>query len=249
MTLRERIGGWFGRGGERVGTEPVPFHPVSAVNFGPGIGNQPSHDTLLRESRGIADTATRAIATRLSTLVPQVKTKRRERDGTLIEEIIDDHPLKMLLDRPHPNITRAQLFRLTAQWVLTVGEAYWLKVGSRLGVPVELHPIPPAQCIPLISNNVVEAYEITYGSGARKTLPADTVCRVYFPDPENPWGAEGYLAPEGVTADSLRFAGVPMRWRSPMLRRSGSTTSGAASTTRAQGRISTSLRSSRSATS
>jgi SPP1 gp7 family putative phage head morphogenesis protein len=128
-----------------------------------------------------------------------------------VEEILDDHVLKMLLDRPHPNLTRSQLLRLLAQWIVTVGEGYWLKVSNGLGLPAELHPAPPGQMFPLVANNVVTGYVATSGSGSRTTLPADTVCRFYFPDPENPWASEGYLGPEGVTADSLKFAGQHLR--------------------------------------
>jgi len=208
---RERIASWVS--GKRASGPPMDFQPPGFRDFGPGIANQPSHDVLLRESLGIADTATRAIATRVSTLNPEVKLKRRERDGTVVDEILDDHPLKMVLDRPHPNITRSQLLRLTGQWIVTVGEAYWLKVGSMLGTPLELHPIPPTNIVPLVTNGVVERYRVRNGAGSEEFLPADQVIRFFFPDPENMWASEGYLAPEAVTADGLKFAGQHLRRR------------------------------------
>ena len=213
MSLRERVGSWLlgPRPMERASTEAIDFNMPAAANFGPGIGNQPSHAALLRESLGIADTATRAIANRISGLEPQVKVKRRIRDGTQVEEVLDDHRLKALLDRPHPTFTRSQLLRLTAQYIVTVGEAYWLKVGDGLGLPAELHPIPPAQVRPLVLNNAVTSYELRDGNGRPTIVPADTVCRFFFPDPENMFGSEGYLGPEGVTADSLKFSGQHLR--------------------------------------
>ncbi len=196
---------------ERAATEAIGFHSPSAIDFGPGIGGQPGHTTLLRESTGIADTATRAIANRVSTLNPLVKVKRRVRDGTVVEETLDDHVLKDTLDRPHPNLTRSQLLRLTTQHIVTVGEAYWLKVANGFGLPTEFHPIPPAQCIPLVYRGVVQAYKVTDGAGKPTELPADQVCRFYFPDPENMHAGEGYLGPQGMTADSLKFAGQHLR--------------------------------------
>ena len=209
--LRERVGGWIG--GKRAAGPAINFMPSNLVNYGPGMGNQPSHDTLLKESIGIAATATRAIAQRVSTLNPEVKFKRLVEDGTIVEETIDDHRLKQLLDRPHPNITRSQLLRLTAQWIVTVGEAYWLKVGNRLNVPMELHPIPPARIFPIVTNGIIERYEVRDGSGKPQIIPSDTVIRFYFPDPENIWASEGYLGPDGIVADSLKFSGQHLRRR------------------------------------
>jgi hypothetical protein len=206
-SLGERFADWVWR----KAVEPIAFHPSSAANFGPGIGNQPDHQTLLREAIGVADTAIRAIGARVSTLDPLVKISRRVEDGTLVDEILDDHRLKLLLDRPHPNITRAQLLRLTTQHILITGEAYWLKVGSLLGVPMELHPIPPQNITPLLAGGIVVEYEARTGDGRPITLSPDSVVRFYLPDPENAHGAEGILAPEGIIADSIKFAGQHLR--------------------------------------
>ena len=208
LSLRDR---WQGFRHGRASTDAIAFHAGMAAHFGPGIGNQPAHNTLLQENTGVADMATRAIASRLSTLNPLVKVRRRERSGTVVEEILDDHPLKLLLNRPHPNLSWQQIARLTGQYIVTVGEAYWLKVGNGLGLPVELHPIPPGNIEPALSGGIVSHYVVTSGDGRRKDLPTDTVVRVYFPDPENPHGSEGYLGPAGLVADTLKFSKQTVR--------------------------------------
>lgn len=196
---------------QRQATDPIPFHISSAANFGPGIADQPSHATLINGNRGIAETATRAIAARVSSLNPLVKTKRTLRDGTVEVETLDDHPLKELLDHPNKDITRANMFRLIGMWVPTVGESYWYKVKNRLNVPFRLDPIPPGSVTPLLEDNVVVAYSLMQGDGRQITVEKETVVRFYFPNPANPWSSKGYLAPEGVTADSLNFSGRTLK--------------------------------------
>jgi SPP1 gp7 family putative phage head morphogenesis protein len=210
MSLREYLPTWLG-GSERAAGPPIDFEPPFTQWFGPGIANQPSHETLLREERGVSARATRALANRISSLKPLVKVSRRVEDGTLIDEILDDHPLKALIDRPHPDFSRAQLLRLTTQWIVTVGEAYWYKVGNGFRVPTELHPVPPANVKPIVDAGVVVAYNVKDGKGAKRDVPPDLITRFYFPDPESPWTSEGYLGPAAVTADSLRFAGEHLR--------------------------------------
>lgn len=191
----------------------IEFHAQTAPWFAGGIGgpNQPDHATLLRESSGFNATATRAIANRVASLNPLVKVKRRQQAGTQVDEILDDHVLKHLLDRPHPNMSRSQLLRVSTQWITTVGEAYWLKVSNGLRVPTELHPIPPSMIDPVLKQGVVVAYAIQTGAGKQDLLPPDVVIRFYFPDPEDPWRSEGYLAPSGVYADTLKFSGQHLR--------------------------------------
>jgi len=208
--VRERVGGWIS-GKKRAVPSAMDFQPFFSASFGPGIGAQPTHEALLRESKGVADMATRAIANRIASLEPLVKMSRRDSNGTLVDEELDDHPLKVLLDRPHPNLSRSQMMRLTAQHILTVGEAYWLKVGSRLGVPIELHPVPPVNIWPVVSRGSVSQYGIRDAYGREQFLNSRDVVRFYFPDPENIFGSEGYLGPAGITADSLKFSGEHLR--------------------------------------
>jgi hypothetical protein len=208
-SLRERLGAMIAFG--RKSTDPMQFHPASSLWFGNGLGLQPNHETLLTENIGVADIATRAIGNRLGSLNPLVKASTRSTEGTLVDEIQDDHPLKKLLDRPHPNFSKQQLLRLTGQWVVTVGEAYWMKVGNGLGVPRELHPIPPAKIWPAWEQGVIAYYIIEDGEGRRTTKDADTVVRIALPDPADPYSAEGYLGPSAIVADSSKFAAEHLR--------------------------------------
>jgi SPP1 gp7 family putative phage head morphogenesis protein len=200
-SLLERLGSWVSG---RKATDAIPFHTNIAGYYGEGMGNQPSHATLLQESLGVADIATRAIANRVSTLNPQVKVKRRVRAGTEVEEILDDHPLKSMLDRPHPDLSRAQLLRLTAQWIVTVGEAYWLKVGNGFGLPVELHPIPPGRVAPRFAGGVVAGYTALNGEGRPVPLDADMVIRFYFPDPEDHHYSESHYQNDATPKTYLK---------------------------------------------
>jgi phage portal protein BeeE len=217
MSIRERLGQWLSPSPPsdeerlRQAVAALQFPAVHSTYFGPGVTQQPSHETLLQESLGIADVATRAIANRISTLNPQIVTKIGV-GADQIEEIQYDHPLKRLLDRPHPDFSRAQLLRLTAQYIVTVGEAYWLKVGNGFGATLELHPIPPTNMWPLIDHGVTTAYRSRDGDGKEQDLPADSVVRFYWPDPQNPWAAEGYLGPVGVVTDALKFSNQHLRY-------------------------------------
>jgi SPP1 gp7 family putative phage head morphogenesis protein len=208
-TLRERLGSWIG--GKRAATEALGFHAPYAEYYGRGIGTQTDHKTLLQENIGTADSATRAIANRLASLALVVKVSRRTVEGTVEDEILDDHPLADLLRVPHPTFTMSQLLRLMGQYIPTVGEAYFLKVGNRLGVPTELHPIPPWLIDPQPKRGVVVSYLVTDGGGKQFQLPADVIVRPFFPDPESPWTSEGYLGPTGITVDSAKFAGQHLR--------------------------------------
>lgn len=211
MSLRS----WLAR--KLVGTSvqraaaPIDLVPRGSLFYGPGASAQADHATLLAESLGIPDAAARAIANRISTLIPEVKVTRRTQDGTTEDEILDDHPLKLLLDRPHPNFSRRAMLRLTAQYIVTVGEAYWIKVGSGLGVPIELHPVMPTMVQPLVVRNAIQGYQVTDATGQRTVYPARDMLRFWFPDPENPWRSEGYLGPSGIQADAHKFASQHLR--------------------------------------
>lgn len=182
-----------------------------AQNFGPGALYQPDARTLLRESIGIPDAACRAIANRLSTLVPEVYVERLVAPGTTEDEILDDHPLAVLLRKPHPNFSYTPTFRLLGQYLVTVGEAYFFKVRDQLA-PRELHVVPPGMVEPLIRGNVVRAYLVTDANGRRREYPETSFVRFVCPDPENIWRGEGLLGPTGLSADTHKFAGQHLRY-------------------------------------
>ena len=190
----------------RAMSDPFMAMGFGNQNFGPGIGNQPPHDVLMRENMGPAARSTRAIKNRVATLNPQVKDKKTG-------ELLPDNPLQALLDKPHPDISRSMLLGLSADWVVTTGEAYWQKVfGTVLKTtPLQLQPIPPTQIHPIIEGGVVTGYRAGNGVSPTRIFEANEIIRFYFPDPENIFGSEGYLGPAGITADSIKYSGQHLR--------------------------------------
>lgn len=206
MSLWSRL---FGR--KQRASAPIDIVPDPSARFGPGIMAQASHTTLLAESIGIPATAATAIANRVATLFPEVKVERRTEDGTTEDEVLDDHPLAVLLANPHPNFSLSMILRLMAQYTVTVGEFYLIKVGNGFGRPTELHPVPPSMVQPLVERNIVQSYQVTDANGRQTNYPAKEMIRGWFPDPENPWRSEGYLGPNGIQADSHKFASQHLR--------------------------------------
>ncbi len=207
--LRQRVGMWVG--GFRAA--PIPFTPEQAgLHYGSGLAsNQPDHATLLRENIGVSDIATRAIANRLSTLNPQVKISRKKSDGMKVDEILNDHVLKVLLDKPHEDFTRKQTLRLIGQYIPTVGEAYLLKIRNGLGIPAMLQPMPAKNVSPVLRKSLVASYTVRDGKGNIHTIPKSEVIRIWFPDPETLYESEGYLGPNAIVTDALRFATEHLR--------------------------------------
>jgi hypothetical protein len=80
------------------------------------------------------------------------------------------------------------------------------------GVPLELHWVPPTNIWPIIDHGVTVGYRSVDGDGKETDHEADTVIRMYWPDPENPWASEGYLGPSGIVADALKFGNQHLRY-------------------------------------
>lgn len=190
---------------------PVPVVPDSAFMFGPGMGYQPSHELLYRYNLGTTQTGTRAIRNRIASIEPLVRVRRRVADGTYEWETLDDHPLKALLDKPHPDFSRAQILGGMAEDLVTCGESYLLKVGNGLSKPAMLLPLQASRMRPLVSLAMIEGYAFTDGNGVEVELPREVVVRAWIPDPANPFGARGWIGPNGIAVDAARFAGEHTR--------------------------------------
>jgi SPP1 gp7 family putative phage head morphogenesis protein len=78
-------------------------------------------------------------------------------------------------------------------------------VGNGFGLPTELHPIPAGRVVPVVRANRVAAYSVTDGDGEITSMPPEVIVRFYFPDPESPFESEGYLGPNAIATDALKF--------------------------------------------
>ena len=151
---------------KRAATNPIPITQQQAVSFRGGLGStQPSAPILLQECIGLSNSCRSAISRRLSGLVLQVKVETPSPDGMTLELVEDpNHPLVKMLKKPHANFSKSQTVALWADWLVTLGEFYALKIGNRLGVPMELQPVPPALVSPVLSQGVVSPYDFRASS-------------------------------------------------------------------------------------
>jgi HK97 family phage portal protein len=100
------------------------------------------------------------------------------------------HPLQLLLQRPNPLLSEAELALIVATYLSIGGNCYLHKIRSGAGLPVELWPYHAGQMRPVPSPTAwVDAYEYTDGSGVWHRVPAADIVHLRWPsvDPEQPW--------------------------------------------------------------
>ena len=90
------------------------------------------------------------------------------------DQIIEQHPLIDLLNRPNPLQSYSEFFNSLFGYVLLSGNAYILKVGSDLGKPKELHLLRPDRInIKGSGNPIPEKYEYVIGGRIQNTYEVD----------------------------------------------------------------------------
>jgi len=194
---------------ERAVSQPISFAP-SQIPSVKGIGSQPPDERLLQEVRGWQAIATRAIADRVAGLELQVGHMVQEGSRSTFDPQ-PKHPLQTLLDRPSPLHSRRNTLHLIANYVVTLGEAYLLKVGSDAGLTVELYVMLGGSVSPVLSAGVVSGYLVRDGSGTETPIAAEDVVRVWRPDPESLYTSVGFLGPQAIAADSSKFLSEHLR--------------------------------------
>ena len=204
VSLRTRLGAWLL--GERASAPPEYFFGTERAGLAPQ-GAQTVPSVLLRN--GFSSTqaiASRAIARRISGLELQVKVARQDGAGSLVDEILDDHPLKALLDRPNDYFTGRQIKTLLSYWLTQTGSAYLLKVSNGLGVPAELWPMSPAN-VEILTGDVqpVVGY-MFHGNGGETRYQTEEVVHIFDPDPSSPFEGVGNLGPQKMAFDASEFA-------------------------------------------
>lgn len=190
--------------------DPPPYF-FGKERVGLTTTGNPSTEALLTATRGWQAIGAGAIADRFQSLEPIVVVYRAKMSGTKVEEELDDHPLKALLDRPNPIFTRVQLMRILAYSIAQAGEGYWLKVRDRLGVTRELWPLPSSR-MELIADRDTLIGGYVYRSDREEiTYQPDEVLRFWMPDPAYPFLALGNLRPQSVAFDAATFADETLR--------------------------------------
>ena len=92
------------------------------------------------------------------------------------DEIVEQHPLIDLLNRPNPLQSYSEFFNSLFGYVLLSGNAYILKVGAEQGTPKELHQLRPDRMIIKGSGNAIpDRYEYILNGRLQKTYLIDQV--------------------------------------------------------------------------
>ena len=90
------------------------------------------------------------------------------------DEIVEQHPIIELLNRPNPLQSYSEFFNSLFGYVLLSGNAYILKVGNELGAPKELHQLRPDRILIKGSgNSIPDKYEYMINGRVQKTYLVD----------------------------------------------------------------------------
>ena len=92
------------------------------------------------------------------------------------DQIVEQHPLIDLLNRPNPQQSYSEFFNSLFGYVLLSGNAYILKVGSDTGSPSELHQLRPDRIRIIGGGNAIpDKYEYVLNGHVQATYPVDQV--------------------------------------------------------------------------
>ena len=90
------------------------------------------------------------------------------------DQIIEQHPLIDLLNRPNPLQSYSEFFNSLFGYVLLSGNAYILKVGGETGSPKELHQLRPDRInIKGSGNSIPDKYEYVINGRVQNTYDVD----------------------------------------------------------------------------
>lgn len=148
--------------------------------------------------------------------------RQRQRDGTI--DVLDDHPLVAILERPNPYYSGLDLWTGLLSDLLLTGNAYWVKVRSGGNRVVELWWVPAAQMEPRWPDDgrppFISHYEYQVDGQLYEIDAADVI---HFRDGFDPSNVRKGLSPltsllreiatddeaSNFTASMLRNMGVP----------------------------------------
>lgn len=120
-----------------------------------------------------------ACITELATSVPEAPLRVFNED----DEVLNDHPMRLLIKKPNAFMTEFELWELTIVYLYLAGNAYWEKIRNRAGQVVELFPLRPDRVHIIPSEeNFIEGYQLELG-GRIFDIKADDIVHFKFPNP------------------------------------------------------------------
>lgn len=127
-------------------------------------------------------------------------------------EIVNNHPLKGLIDEPNPFMSWNDLVKRFVSHLYLAGNGLLSKIFIENGnenVLAELWPLSPIGVKPVPSKtDFIKEYELN-NDGSKKTIPSEKVVHAMFTDPGNPyWG----MAPLQAAARIVDTDVEAVRW-------------------------------------
>jgi HK97 family phage portal protein len=117
------------------------------------------------------------------------------------DEELTQHPARRLIVQPNPVMTEFELWELTLIYLCLAGNAFFQKVRSRAGLPVQLWPITPGRMRPVPDRvKFIREWRYRLDDGSEIPIAPEDVVHFKYPNPLNPYMG---LAPMAVAARAV----------------------------------------------
>jgi HK97 family phage portal protein len=181
-----------------------------------GLSPTKNPNEMLNSYRSWAYSCVRVIGQRLAALPLQLVLNTRMADATDVERVeVLDHAFLDMMWSPNPWDTRAELWITTVNHLELCGNAYWLLLNDKLGIPREIWPLYP-QYMRVVPDkvNFIGGYVYTVTQPA---IRFDIDNREYkivhfkYPNPKNPYYGVGALEAQAMAYDLDMYMQVYQR--------------------------------------
>lgn len=173
----------------------MPLDGMGGFSTGGLINRYGSKTSQLRANVGAVWQANEIISIAASGV--DIKLRKVKSDGTY--EIINDHPLLKLIEKPNAFHTGKQLRKLHFTYMNMVGEAYeLLQDKGRDNVPLAIHVLP-AHLTDFELGDSWDNSKVKYNNHSYTLFE---VLRDINPDPESPYRGRGVVAAAAATLDT-----------------------------------------------
>ena len=117
------------------------------------------------------------------------------------DQELENHAARQLIVTPNPVMTEFELWELTLVYLCLAGNAFFQKVRSRAGIPVQLWPITPGRMSPVPDRvKFIREWRYRLDDGSEVPIDPRDIVHFKYPHPLNPYMG---LAPMAVAARAV----------------------------------------------